>query len=92
MTPAQAAESWPKLKALAQDCGLKIVSPAMNYGTMPGYENPTRWFEEFFGTDGNPGFPNVSLDDVDAIASKTITLNNNVAAGKRRDRERLFFH
>ena len=68
MTPAQAAEHWPKLKALAQDLGLKIVSPAMNYGTMTGYGNPTKWLEEFFGTDGNKGFPGVSLDDVDAIA------------------------
>jgi len=68
MTPAQAAQHWPQLKALARDFGLKIVSPAMNYGTMPGYSNPTKWLEEFFGTDGNPGFPNVSLNDVDAIA------------------------
>jgi len=68
MTPAQAAEQWPKLKALARELGLKIVSPAMNYGTMQGYSSPTKWLEEFFGTDGNPGFKNVSLNDVDAIA------------------------
>jgi len=68
MTPEQAAQHWPRLKALAQEFGLKIVSPAMNYGTMPGYSNPTKWLEEFFGTDGNPGFPNVSLNDVDAVA------------------------
>jgi hypothetical protein len=68
MTPAQAAQHWPRLKALARELGLKIVSPAMNYGTMQGYSNPTKWLEEFFGTDGNPGFPNVSLNDVDAIA------------------------
>ncbi|MDR2576160.1 MAG: carbohydrate-binding protein [Treponema sp.] len=68
MTPVQAAEHWPQLMALAKELGLKIVSPAMNYGTMQGYGSPTKWLEEFFGTDGNPGFPNVSLDDVDAIA------------------------
>jgi len=68
MTPAQAAQHWPQLKALARELGLKIVSPAMNYGTMTGYSSPTKWLEEFFGTDGNPGFPGVSLNDIDAIA------------------------
>jgi hypothetical protein len=89
MTPAQAAQHWPQLKALAKDFGLKIVSPAMNYGTMPGYSNPTKWLEEFFGTDGNPGFPGVSLNDVDAIA---IHLYNDFGDNVRRyiDRFRKF--
>lgn len=62
MTPAKAAESWSALRALAQAMGLKLVSPAMNYGTLSGYSDPIKWLDEFFAQ------PDVSLDDVDAIA------------------------
>jgi hypothetical protein len=48
MTPAQAAERWPALKAIADELGLKIISPAMNYGTLPGYGDPIVWLDEFF--------------------------------------------
>ncbi len=48
MTPQQAAQKWPALKALAQELGLKIVSPAMNYGTLAGYSDPVKWLDEFF--------------------------------------------
>jgi hypothetical protein len=68
---------------------LKVVSPAMNYGTMPGYANPTLWLEEFFGTDGHPGFDNVYLSDIDAIS---IHLYNDFGDNVRRyiDRFRKF--
>ena len=59
-TPQQAAEHWPRLKALADELGMKIVSPAMNYGTLAGYSDPIVWLDEFFEL--------VPLDDVDAIA------------------------
>ena len=62
MTPQQAAQKWPALKQLAQELGLQLVSPAMNYGTLPGYGDPIKWLDEFFACDG------VSLDDIDAIA------------------------
>jgi len=62
MTPAQAAELWPPVVALAKELNLKLVSPAMNYGTLAGYSNPIKWLDEFFAQ------PGVSLDDVDAIA------------------------
>ena len=48
MTPQQAAEKWPALKALAQELNLKIVAPAMNYGTLAGYSDPEKWLDEFF--------------------------------------------
>lgn len=48
MTPQQAAEKWPALKNLADELGLKIVSPAMNYGTLAGYSDPVKWLDEFF--------------------------------------------
>lgn len=62
MTPQEAAEGWEELVAFARDLGLKIVSPAMNYGTLAGYSDPVKWLDEFFAQ------PNVSLDDVCAIS------------------------
>lgn len=62
MTPQKAAESWPELVAFAKELGLKLVSPAMNYGTLSGYSDPIKWLDEFFAQ------PGVSLSDVEAIA------------------------
>lgn len=60
MTPARAAEKWPELKNLATELGLKIVSPAMNYGTLSGYSDPVKWLDDFFEL--------VPITDVCAIA------------------------
>lgn len=62
MTPSKAAESWPKVVSLAKDLGLKLVSPAMNYGTVSGYGDPLKWLDEFFKKE------NCGLETVDAIA------------------------
>ena len=62
MTPAQAAEHWPQVVALAKELNLLLISPAMNYGTLAGYHDPIKWLDEFFAQ------PNVSLDDIHAIA------------------------
>lgn len=62
MTPQEAAATWPELRAFAQEVGLLIVAPAMNYGTLPGYSDPIKWLDEFFACEG------VSLDDVAALA------------------------
>ena len=62
MTPKQAAELWPPIVALAKELKLQLVSPAMNYGTLAGYGDPIKWLDEFFAQ------PEVSLDDIDAIA------------------------
>lgn len=61
-TPAQAAAQWPALKALAAELNMKIVSPAMNYGTLSGYGDPIVWLDEFFAQDG------VSINDIAAIS------------------------
>lgn len=62
MTPAQAAASWPTLLQAARSLNLKIVGPAMNYGTLSGYNDPVKWYDEFLAQ------PGVSLDDLAAIA------------------------
>ena len=62
MTPSQAAELWQPVVALAKELNLKLVSPAMNYGTLSGYSDPIKWLDEFFAQ------PQVSADDVYAIS------------------------
>ena len=62
MTPSQAAALWAPIVALAKELNLKLVSPAMNYGTLSGYNDPIKWLDEFFAQ------PEVSIDDVDAIS------------------------
>jgi len=54
MTPTQAAAAWPQLQAVADQYGLKLISPAVNYcgscvsenGTI--YTNPFKWLDDFF--------------------------------------------
>lgn len=60
MTPAQAAAEWPALRALAKELNLKIISPAMNYGTLANYSDPTKWLDEFFTL--------VPISDIDGIS------------------------
>lgn len=60
MTPQQAAANWPGLKALADELGLKIISPALNYSPDPPYYNPFDWLDEFFEL--------IPISDVDGIA------------------------
>lgn len=62
MTPAEAAAMWAPVVALAKELKLKLVSPAMNYGTLAGYSDPIKWLDEFFAQ------PGVSIDDIDAIS------------------------
>lgn len=62
MTPTQAATRWKAVVDLAKELNLKLVSPAMNYGTLSGYSDPIKWLDEFFACDG------VSIDDISAIA------------------------
>lgn len=60
MTPQEAAEKWPELKALADELGAKIVAPAMNTSPNPPYQSPTKWFDEFVAI--------VGLDSFDYLA------------------------
>ena len=62
MTPSKAAELWPPVVALAKELNLKLVSPAMNYGTLAGYSDPIKWLDEFFAQ------PNVDIHDIYAIS------------------------
>lgn len=55
MTPAKAAANWPRIEDLADEFGLKIVAPAVNYCDqcvdIPGTNNdssPYAWLDAFF--------------------------------------------
>ncbi|MCL2138416.1 MAG: glycosyl hydrolase [Treponema sp.] len=62
LTPAQAAADWPRLKQIAADCGLKIISPALNYTPDSNHLQPLDWFKAFIAQ------PNVKLSDMYGIA------------------------
>jgi hypothetical protein len=77
-TPKEAARHWPRLVKFAKKHNLKILSPAMNFGTLENYWVPWVWLDEFFGIDRfdeetgklvrNKGYSGVSLNDIDAIS------------------------
>ncbi|GAB7128015.1 glycoside hydrolase family protein [Silvimonas sp. JCM 19000] len=48
MTPQQAAALWPRYEAIAAHTGVKLVGPAMNWGTMAGYADPVVWLDAFY--------------------------------------------
>lgn len=47
LTPQQAAELWPRYEALAQKTGVKLVGPALTWGTMKDYADPVAWLDDF---------------------------------------------
>lgn len=59
-TPAQTAATWQQYVDLSKELNLKLVSPALNYGTLAGYQDPVKWLDEFFTL--------VNPDDIHAIA------------------------
>ena len=46
MTPTRASELWPNLVAVAEKLGMRLTSPAMNYGTLAGYSDPEVWLDD----------------------------------------------
>lgn len=48
LTPRQAAAIWPTYEAIAAQTGVKLVGPALTWGTLPGYEDPVVWLDSFY--------------------------------------------
>ena len=48
LTPTQAAAKWPDIEEIADEFGLKIVSPAVNHSPDAPYQDPVKWMDEFF--------------------------------------------
>jgi hypothetical protein len=47
LTPQAAAQLWPQYEAVAKKTGVKLVGPAITWGTMPGYADPVVWLDAF---------------------------------------------
>lgn len=62
MSPSAAAGYWADLKTFAKANGFKLVSPALNHGTNPGYGDARVWMDEFLAQ------PEVELSDMIGIA------------------------
>jgi len=65
MTPQRAAADWRRLVPLARELDLKLVSPAMTFGTIPRYGDPLDWLSAFLDQDG------VYIEDIHAIRIHT---------------------
>jgi len=48
VTPQAAAQQWPRYEAVAAASHVKIVGPAMTWGTMTGYADPVAWLDAFY--------------------------------------------
>lgn len=48
MPPTEAAQLWPQYESVASQTGVKIVGPAITWGTMTGYEDPVAWLDAFY--------------------------------------------
>jgi hypothetical protein len=47
LTPQAAAQLWPQYEAVAAATGVKIVGPAITWGTMANYQDPVVWMDAF---------------------------------------------
>lgn len=67
MTPAQAAERWPEVQALAKELNLKLVAPVLNYSPDAPYQSPTKWMDEFVALVGNDAFDYTAIHNYGGI-------------------------
>lgn len=61
MTPAAAAAAWPAVKALADELGLKLVGPAVNYSPDGPENDPYTWYAEFVKLVGTDAFDYIAI-------------------------------
>lgn len=61
MTPAQAAAAWPQVKALADELGLKLVGPAVNFSPDGDENNPYTWYANFVALVGKDAFDYIAI-------------------------------
>ena len=47
LLPADAAALWPQYEALAVATGVKLVGPAITWGTLANYSDPVVWMDAF---------------------------------------------
>ncbi len=83
MTPQQAAEAWPALRALADELNLKLVAPALNYSPDAPYNDPLKWMDEFVALVGKDAFDYTAVHNYGGLGvMKTIAGNFHDRYGK----------
>ena len=83
MTPQQAAAEWPAVKALADELGLKLVAPALNYSPNPPYTDPLKWMDEFVALVGLDSFDYTAVHNYGGLGvMQTIAGNFHDRYGK----------
>jgi hypothetical protein len=57
LSPVDAAAQWPRFEAIARATGVKLVGPAITWGTMANYSDPVKWMDAFLAayTTANAG-------------------------------------
>ena len=48
LSPTVAAARWADVQKIADEFGLTIVGPALNYSPDAPYQDPIKWYDEFF--------------------------------------------
>jgi len=48
LSPTVAASKWKDIEEIADEYGLTIVGPAVNYSPDAPYQDPLKWYDEFF--------------------------------------------
>lgn len=61
MTPETAAAAWPAVKALADELGLELVGPAVNYSPDGPENDPFTWYANFVNLVGIDAFDYIAL-------------------------------
>lgn len=83
MTPAQAAEKWPEVQALAKELNLKIVGPALNYSPNAPYQDPLKWMDEFVALVGIDAFDYTAVHSYGGFGvTQTLATNFHNKYGK----------
>jgi hypothetical protein len=47
LSPVDAAAQWPKYEAIAKATGVKLVGPAITWGTLANFSDPVVWMDAF---------------------------------------------
>lgn len=61
MTPESAAAAWPQVKALADELGLELVGPAVNYSPDGPENDPYTWYAKFVELVGPDAFDYIAI-------------------------------
>ena len=80
LTPQQAADKWPDIEEIADEFGLTIVGPALNHSPDAPYQDPIKWYDDFFAACTGCRVDHIALHFYMPAAS---TISGNIAPFKK---------